>query len=153
MPLIHRFLIFEIEIDIEIVIEIVIDHSNRILYFLMLTTMKNNVIPTIIKVSFQIIEKPAPLSIIAFMMMMYHFAGIILLMTCNGKGILEIGKINPDNKITGNIRPNNEIIMAVCCESDTVEIKIPRLKAQMINKILSAASKSKLPSMGISKTK
>ena len=119
----------------------------------MLTAMKNNVIPTIIRVSFQIIEKPAPLSIIAFMMMINHLAGMMLLMICNGNGILEMGKINPDNKITGNIRPNNEIIMAVCCELDTVEIKIPRLNAQTMNKILSAASKSKLPSMGILKTK
>ena len=91
-------LIFAIDIDIV--------HSNRILYFLTLTTMKKTVIPTKIRVSFQIIEKLAPFSIIAFMMIMNHFAGIILLITCSGKGILEIGKMNPDNKITGNMSPN-----------------------------------------------
>ena len=86
--------------------------------------MKNIVIPIKISVSFQIIEKLAPFSMMALMMMMNHFAGIILLMTCNGNGMLEIGKINPDNKITGNMSPKSEIIMAVCCESDNVEIKI-----------------------------
>ena len=40
---------------------------------------------------------------------------MILLIICNGHGMLEIGKINPDNKITGNINPIKEIIMAVCC--------------------------------------
>lgn len=72
------------------------------------------VIKTIIKVSFQIMARLAPLSMMALMMMMNHLAGMKLLMTCNGNGMLEIGKMKPDNKITGNINPNKEIIMAVC---------------------------------------
>ena len=119
----------------------------------MLATMKNNVIPTKIRVSFQIIEKLAPFNMIALIMIMNHLAGIILLMTCKGKGMLEMGKINPDNKITGNMSPNSEIIIAVCCESDNVEIKIPSANAQIINKTLSIANKNRLPSMGISNTK
>lgn len=89
----------------------------------------------------------------ALMMMMNHLAGMILLMTCNGNGMLEMGKINPDNKITGNINPNKDIIIAVCWESAKVEIKIPNAKAQTMNKTLSNANKNRLPSMGIPKTK
>ena len=87
------------------------------------------------------------------MMMMNHLAGMILLMICNGNGMLEIGKMNPDNKITGNINPKSEIIMAVCCEFDKVEIKIPKDKEQMMNKTLSIPSKNRIPSIGILKTK
>lgn len=87
------------------------------------------------------------------MMMMNHLAGMMLLMICKGNGILEIGKMNPESKITGNISPNSEIIIAVCCESDNVEINIPSAKAQMMNKTLSKASKNRLPSMGILNTK
>ena len=130
-----------------------ISYSNLILYFLILTEINNRVIPTRINVSFQIIENPAPLSMIAFIMIINHFAGIMLLMICNGKGILEMGKINPDSNMTGNIKPKSDIIIAVCCELDKVEIKIPRLKAQIMNNILSTANKNKLPSIGILKTK
>jgi hypothetical protein len=35
------------------------------------------------------------------MMMMNHFAGIILLITCNGSGMLESGNMKPDRMITG----------------------------------------------------
>ena len=86
-------------------------------------------------------------------MIINHLAGIMLLKTCKGCGILEIGKINPDKSITGSIKPINEIIMAVCCVSETVEIRMPNDKEVMINKILSAASKNKLPLTGILKIK
>ena len=119
----------------------------------MLITVNKMVIPTKIRVSFQIKAKLAPFSIIAFMMIMNHLAGIILLITCNGNGILEIGNMNPDSKITGSMSPKSEIIIAVCCESDKVEINIPSVRAQMMNKMLSIASKNKLPSMGISNIK
>ena len=125
------------------------NYSNLILYFLMLTIINKKVIPRIISVSFQMTANVAPFSIIALMMMMNHFAGIILLITCNGNGMLEMGKMNPDNKITGNMSPNRESIMAVCCESEMVEIKMPSAKAQIMNKTVSKASKTKLPSMGI----
>jgi hypothetical protein len=46
----------------------------------------------------------APFSIIALMMMMNHFAGIILLITC-GSGMLESGNMKPDRMITGSINP------------------------------------------------
>ena len=128
-------------------------YSNRILYFLMLTIIKNSVIPTKIRVSFQITAKLAPFNIIAFIIIMNHLAGIILLIACNGKGILEMGKIKPESNITGNMSPNNEIIIAVCCEFDKVEIKIPNANEHIINKTLSIANKNRLPSMGISNTK
>jgi len=107
--------------------------------------MKNTVIPIRISVSFQMILIDAPLSIMAFMMMINHLAGIILLMICKGSGILEMGNINPDKIITGNMSPINESIMAVCWESETVEIKIPNDSAVMMNKILSSANKNRLP--------
>lgn len=119
----------------------------------MLNPINNKVIKTKIKVSFQIMARLAPFNMMALMMIMNHLAGMMLLMTCKGNGMLEIGKMNPDNRITGNINPNNEIIIAVCCESAKVEINIPNAKAQTMNKTLSKASKNKLPSIGIPKTK
>ena len=116
-------------------------------------TRKNTVIPIRIKVSFQITLRVAPLSKIALMMMINHLAGTILLMICNGKGILEMGKINPDRMITGSINPIKDSIIAVCCELETVEINMPNESAVVINKTLSKASKNKLPSMGILNTK
>src|SRR5680860_87196 len=74
-------------------------------------------------------------------------------MYCNSNGILDMGKINPDSKITGSINPIKEIIMAVCWVSEMVEIKIPNAKEVTINKIVSRANRITLPSMGISNTK
>ena len=111
----------------------------------MLNAIKNNVIPANIKVSFQIKASPTPFSIIPFKIRMNHFAGMILLMICKGNGILEMGKMKPDNNMVGNINPIKEIIIAVCCVAETVEIKIPSDKEVMINKILSKASKNRLP--------
>ena len=108
---------------------------------------------TNIKVSFQIKMTPTPFSIIPFKIMINHFAGIMLLITCKGKGILEIGKMNPDNKIVGNINPIKEIIIAVCWVADIVEIKIPKDSDVMMNKTLSTPNKNKLPCTGISKIK
>ena len=87
----------------------------------------------------------APFSKTAFIMMINHLAGIMLLITCNGNGILEIGKIKPDNMITGSINPINEIIIAVCCELDTVDIKIPNESAVTMNKTVSKANNIKFP--------
>ena len=115
--------------------------------------MKNTVIPIKINVSFQITAIVAPLSMMALMMMINHLAGIILLMICIGMGILEIGKINPERIMTGSINPISEIIMAVCCELEMVEINIPNESAEMMNRMLSKANKNKLPSMGILNTK
>ena len=57
----------------------------------------------------------------------------------------QANKINPDSKITGSINPIREIIIAVCCVAEIVEIKIPNANAEMINKMLSKPSKNKLP--------
>ena len=98
-----------------------------------------------IKFSFQINPKPTPFSIMALTMMMNHFAGTILLMICNTKGMLEIGKINPESKMVGNMSPINEIIIAVCCDAEMVEIKMPNASDVMMNKTLSNPNKIKLP--------
>ena len=116
-------------------------------------TRKKTVIPIRIKVSFQITLRVAPLSNIALMMTINHFAGIILLIICNGNGILETGKIKPERMMTGNINPISESIIAVCCELETVEIKIPNESAVVMNRILSKANKNRLPSTGILNTK
>jgi hypothetical protein len=119
----------------------------------MLITRKNNVIPIRINVSFQITSMVAPFSKIALMMIINHLAGIILLIICNGKGILETGKINPERIMTGSISPIKESIIAVCCELETVDIKIPNESAVVMNNILSNANKKRLPSIGILNTK
>ena len=61
--------------------------------------------------------------------------------------------MNPLKSKVGKSIPNNEINMAVCCESVLTEIKIPKVKQVMINKVLSAKSKSMFPAMGKSSTK
>ena len=73
----------------------------------------------------------------------------MVLIICNGSGILLIGNINPDKSIVGNINPIKEIIIAFCCVSEIVDINIPNASEVIINKILSAPSKNKLPWMGI----
>ena len=103
------------------------------------------VIPAKIKVSFHRYCNPTPFNIIPFMMIINHFAGMILLIICNGKGMLEIGKIKPDNRITGRINPIKEIIIAVCCVAEIVEINIPKANAVIMNKTLSKPNKNKLP--------
>ena len=67
--------------------------------------------------------------------------------------MLESGKINPESIITGSINPINEIINAVCCVSEIVEIKTPNVSEVMINSILSKPSRNKLPSTGMLKIK
>ena len=118
-----------------------------------LITRKKTVIPIRIKVSFQITFSVAPFNKIALMMMINHLAGTILLIICNGKGILEIGKINPERIMTGSINPIKESIIAVCCELETIDINIPNESAVIMNKILSNANKNRLPSIGILNTK
>ena len=111
------------------------------------------VIPTKINVSLRMYSKPTPFNIIDFTIIINHFAGIMLLMTCIGNGIEAMGKIKPDNMITGNINPINEIIMAVCWVLEMVEMNIPNERAVIINKILSTANNKILPLIGIPKIK
>lgn len=111
----------------------------------MLTAIKNTVIPISINVSFQIISIEAPFNMMALIMIINHFAGIILLISCNGSGMLDSGKMNPERIITGSINPIREAIIAVCCELESVEISIPSESAVMMNRMLSRASKNILP--------
>lgn len=106
-----------------------------------------------IAVSFHNWAIPTPLSIIPFRISINHLAGIMLLMYCKGSGILDNGNINPDNKITGSINPISDIISADCCVADIVEIKTPNASEVIINKMLSAARRNKLPLTGTLNTK
>ena len=119
----------------------------------MLNPIKTSVIPIKIKVSLKIYSNPTPFSIIDFTIMINHLAGMMLLIICIGNGMDAIGKINPERMITGSINPINEIIMAVCCVLETVEIKMPNESAVIMNKILSKANKKILPLIGIPKMK
>ena len=130
-----------------------INYSKRILYFLMLIAVNSKDIPIKIPVSFHSSAIPTPLSITPFRIIINHLAGIILLMYCNGNGILEIGKIKPDSKITGSINPISEIIRAACWVFAIVEINTPRVNEVIINKMLSIPSKNKLPLTGTLNTK
>ena len=55
--------------------------------------------------------------------------------------------------MVGNIKPIREIIIAVCCVADMVEIKIPKASDVMINRTLSIPNKNKLPLTGTLNTK
>ena len=72
---------------------------------------------------------------------------------CNGFGIFSIGNMNPLNKRVGNNIPISEISMATCCDSVLTDINNPSDKQVMINKVLSANSKSTLPLIGNFNTK
>ena len=55
--------------------------------------------------------------------------------------------------MVGNIKPIKEIIIAVCCVADMVEIKIPNANDEIINSTLSIPKRNKLPFTGTLKTK
>jgi hypothetical protein len=88
----------------------------------------------------------------ALMIIINHFAGIILLISLSGSGILERCNIKPDKMITVSINLIREIIIAVCCELEMVEISIPSESAVIVKRIFSKASKNILPSIGMLKT-
>ena len=50
--------------------------------------------------------------------------------------------------MVGSIKPIREIIIAVCCVAEMVEIRIPKASEVMINKMLSNPNKNKLPFTG-----
>ncbi len=64
-----------------------------------------------------------------------------------------MGKMNPESNMVGNIKPIREIIIAVCCVAERVEIKIPKANDVMINSTLSIPNRNKLPLTGTLKTK
>ena len=45
---------------------------------------------------------------------------------CSTAGMLSMGNISPDSSTVGSISPISEIIIAICCVLDTVEMKMPR---------------------------
>lgn len=56
-----------------------------------------------------------------------------------------MGNIKPDKRITGNINPINEAIIAVCWDAEMVEIKIPKESALIMNNRLSAPKEKGCP--------
>jgi hypothetical protein len=50
--------------------------------------------------------------------------------------MLESGNMKPDRMITGSINPIREIIIAVCCELEIVEINIPNERAVIMKSML-----------------
>ena len=119
----------------------------------MLNTIKKNVIKMMISVSFQRYFNPTPFSIMSLMMMINHFEGMILLRICITLGIFSIGKMKPESKIVGSIRPAREIIRAICWFLLTVEIKIPIDSAMKMKSKVSSSKRARLPLIGIPKTK
>jgi len=94
--------------------------------------MKNNVIPNRMSVSFQMNANPVPFNIIFFTITINHLAGIMVVSHCSIAGILSMGKIKPDRRMVGNIRPSRLINIAICCVFAEVEISTPRDRARVI---------------------
>ena len=68
---------------------------------------------------------PAPLIMMLFISTIKCVAGMMLEITCNGKGRLSMGKINPDSSIVGIIRVTKLANIAACWVSTRVEINMP----------------------------
>ncbi len=80
----------------------------------MAIVIKNINIPNKMSVSIQTCLKPTPLIITERTIMKNHFAGTILEITLNGKGMFSIGNINPLNMTVGRNIPMREINIADC---------------------------------------
>ncbi len=119
----------------------------------MAIVIKNINIPNKMSVSIQTCLKPTPLIITERTIMKNHFAGTILEITLNGKGMFSIGNINPLNMTVGRNIPMREINIADCWEAVEEEINNPNDKATSVNKMLSAIKSDKSPTIGTSKTK
>ena len=67
-----------------------------------------------ISVSCHRCSNPLPFRRIPLIITKNHFAGIKWLIICRIYGMFLIGKIKPDRRIDGIIRPAREIIIAAC---------------------------------------
>ena len=74
-------------------------------------------------------------------------------MACNIQGILSIGNTKPESSIVGIINAINETIIAVCCVSVLVEIKMPKESEVKTNNTHIPINNARLPTIGISNTK
>ena len=79
---------------------------------------------------------------------MYQRAGTIVEIHCRTRGMLSIGNISPDSSIVGIIRPIPEAIIAAIWVSTIVEIRRPRHRVQIRNRIGARGSESGLPEVG-----
>jgi hypothetical protein len=98
----------------------------------MLSNNKNMIMPQRTRSSFQKYAIPNPFNMIALSMMINHLAGTIFVRSLRNKGILSIGKINPESRMVGRYIPSMEIIIAVIWLLATVEINIPSDKTRII---------------------
>lgn len=80
----------------------------------MLRPMNPIVITIKMSVSFQINSSPEFLSMMLRTITKNQRAGMMLLMSCNTYGMLEMGKMNPDSNTVGNKSPARDTIIAVC---------------------------------------
>ena len=68
--------------------------------------------------------------------------------TRSGNGIFSIGNMNPLSNKVGSIVAISDINIAVCCDSDLMEISKPRNNEVMMNTRLTAYNKKILPCTG-----
>ena len=111
------------------------------------------VMPSRIKHSLQISDKPNPLIMIDFTMKKNHLDGTAFEMICMGNGMLSMGNKNPLNINVGRKRPTNETNIATVCVFAIDEINMPRDKEVMMNNIPTASNKIMLPFNGTFNTK
>ena len=71
---------------------------------------------------------------------------------CKGQGMFSMGNIKPVSNSVGISIPSREIIIAVCCESVTLEISNPIDKAHKMNNILILNNNIKLPLISMPNT-
>lgn len=90
--------------------------------------MKKTVIAIKMSQSFHIKEKPKPFIIMALVILINHVAGTILDTHCKATGIFSRGNMSPDRITVGNIKPIREIIIAICCVFEIVDIIKPKPK-------------------------
>ena len=87
------------------------------------------------------------------MIIINHLGGIRALNHCKISGMFSMGKINPDNRMVGNIKEKRDINMAICWVFAMVEIQSPMDNARKIYKILTVNNRTRLPTTGTWKTK
>src|SRR3546814_10825584 len=90
---------------------------------------------------------------IDLMIRKYQREGTRLERAWKTQGMFSRGNIKPVKMIVGSIMPIIESSKAVCWELVTLEIRSPRDRQVMMNKVLSSVKSSRLPLTSTSSTK
>jgi hypothetical protein len=90
---------------------------------------------------------------IDFIITMKYLGGNTALTQLYASGMFSIGKINPERRIVGSIKPRKEINIACWIVFETVEMRMPNERLNNIYNMLSASRRTRLPFTGRSKTK